>query len=175
VYVEGRTDEKYFNRAMEVFKFRNLPVRFKWIGHLEKNGNEAFSGSSALTHAIGFLRGSPPRNSVVFLYDCDTNQQEFSNGNLFVRVMPYHPDNSMNKGIENAICWDGFDCDRFYTVSKKKGDNREETICKKLDKMSLCEAVCCLPPTRLEKMFVHLKEEILLLARSFDVSRDVVS
>ena len=50
VYLEGRTDEKYFNKALEVYQY-GVPFEFKWIGFLKENGQEENTGKDALNKA----------------------------------------------------------------------------------------------------------------------------
>lgn len=37
VYLEGRTDEKYFKKALEVYGY-NVDLEFKWIGYIDEKG-----------------------------------------------------------------------------------------------------------------------------------------
>lgn len=133
VYLEGRTDEKYFNKALEVFGYNNISdvgnandvagnagnngeigetaksgdgnigFEFQWIGHLRKDGNEEFTGASSLSHTISFIKGRKPSIPQIFLYDCDTKKQEADDGNIVVMCMPMFKRKCMNKGIENAL------------------------------------------------------------------------
>jgi len=66
VYLEGRTDEKYFTKALEAFKISDLPWKFKWIGHMGKNGNEEFTGKDSLNKAYLFSLGNSGNNKQVF-------------------------------------------------------------------------------------------------------------
>lgn len=43
VYLEGRTDEKYFNKALEVYDY-TVSFSFKWVGYQKDNGQEENSG-----------------------------------------------------------------------------------------------------------------------------------
>ena len=38
VFLEGRTDEKYFDRALEIYA-HEVPFQFKWVGYVKEDGN----------------------------------------------------------------------------------------------------------------------------------------
>ena len=57
VFLEGRTDEKYFNKAVEIFGFTNLPFEFHWVGYMKNAKDEEFTGKDALNKAAQFLIG----------------------------------------------------------------------------------------------------------------------
>lgn len=59
VYVEGRTDERYFNKTLEVYNC-NVPFQFKWVGYVDGKGSEVNTGSDALNRASQFLIGCNP-------------------------------------------------------------------------------------------------------------------
>jgi predicted ATPase len=54
VFLEGETDEKYYNKCLEVFGKMHLPVEFKWIGRRNENGNAENTGSTALNQVKTF-------------------------------------------------------------------------------------------------------------------------
>lgn len=54
VYLEGRTDEKYFKKALEVYGY-DVDFKFKWIGYIDEKGQEANTGKDALNKAVSFL------------------------------------------------------------------------------------------------------------------------
>ena len=54
VYLEGRTDEKYFKKAAEVFGY-NLPFEFKWVGYIDERGQEVNTGDKSIDRAFQFL------------------------------------------------------------------------------------------------------------------------
>lgn len=64
VYLEGRTDEMYFNKAVEVFGY-NVNYQFKWVGYLDSNGQERNTGCKDLSKAAEFLRGRSQKNKTV--------------------------------------------------------------------------------------------------------------
>ncbi|MBR1454711.1 MAG: AAA family ATPase, partial [Lachnospiraceae bacterium] len=52
VYLEGETDEKYFNKALEAFEYTDINIEFKWIGHISDNGKAEFTGKDSRNTAI---------------------------------------------------------------------------------------------------------------------------
>ena len=55
VFLEGETDEKYYNKCLEVFNKTNLPIEFKWIGRINEKGNAENTGDTALNQAKTFF------------------------------------------------------------------------------------------------------------------------
>lgn len=165
VYLEGRTDEKYFNKALEVFDYKDFPFRFKWIGYLDKNGQEVNTGKDALNKAVQFLTAHNTGRKNVCLFDCDTNRQEFQANEVYVRVIPkFQNINKMKKGIENALVLDGIDLSAYYTSNTKEGDYGDDKIITEFDKMKCCEGICSIDTRTLTDVFQNLKAEIDKLA-----------
>lgn len=160
VYLEGRTDERYFNKALEVFGYKS-DLKFKWIGHIDPKGQEANTGSGALDRARQFLIGKPFHNKVILLYDCDTKKENHIEGKLYTRSIPdFDNSKGMRKGIENALILDSIDIEPFYIEKIKSGDYGEKTIFTVFEKMKFCEYICGLDKTKLEEVFRNLKEVI---------------
>ena len=158
VYLEGRTDEKYFKKAFEVFGYVNIDIDFQWIGYIDKTGNEAFTGSGGLNHGIQFLKGRKLSKLHFFLYDCDTNRQEYDEDNIVIFTMPkYNEHKIMNKGIENALELDEIELNHFYDEYKKPGDYGTEVIKKEFNKMKLCDYICGLDKDSQKHIFINLK------------------
>ncbi len=159
VYVEGRTDEKYFNKALEVFGYRECDIDIKWIGHIDENGKEAFSGASSLNSALQFLKGKRTARLLFFLFDCDTKKQEFDDENIVVMTMPYFKEhNRMNKGIENALeLGDEVDIEKFYEEHTQYGDYGKKVVTNEFKKMKMCEYICDLDEDKQRRIFGNLK------------------
>lgn len=139
VYLEGRTDKLYFDKALEVFGYNDCPFEFRWIGHMQDD-QEANTGKDALNKAIQFLLGQELTVKNVCLFDCDTGKHEFSENNVFVRTMPtYENTKNMKKGIENALVLDSVDLSGFYLEKRKEGDYGDSTIIREFQKMKFCE------------------------------------
>lgn len=69
VYLEGQTDELYFNKALEVYNYNDVNFKFRWIGHINKNGSENFTGKDSLDKGANFLIGNNLPYKNIFLYD----------------------------------------------------------------------------------------------------------
>lgn len=122
VYLEGRTDEKYFNKALDVYQY-SVPFQFKWIGYLKDNGQEENTGKDALSKAVQFLIARNLSIKNVCLFDCDTNRSKSEVNNVYTRIIPsYKNTKRMKKGIENALILDNIDTSPFYCSKIKEGD-----------------------------------------------------
>lgn len=165
VFVEGETDEKYFNKALETFNLTANKITFKWIGRVNEKGGVENSGDSALNQAkvffianIQMLQG---HGKVILLYDSDTNKPEEDLGQLQVRKMPKSAGNSVFKiGVENLLNIQGIDVSKFYKQRKKIDDYSAESTITELDKTALCDYICSLPPEILKKVLANLEIEI---------------
>lgn len=160
VYLEGRTDEKYFNKALEIYDY-SVSFQFKWIGYLKENGQEENTGKDALNKAVQFLigRNLPIKN--VCLFDCDTNRANSEKNNVYTRVIPtYTSTKKMKKGIENALILDNIDVSPYYSSKKKEGDYGDDNIITEFKKMEFCDYVCSLDKETLKIVFGNLNEVI---------------
>lgn len=169
VYLEGRTDEKYFNKALEVYGY-DVPFSFKWVGYLKDNGREENTGKPALDKAYLFLVGRNLPEKNVCLFDCDTGREECMKNNTYIRVIPKFPNSKdMQKGIENALVLDDIDMKSYYLPRIiKKGDYGDDTIKNEFQKMKLCDELCSMPNEVLIKVFANLKTVIDSLLEIFD-------
>lgn len=160
VYLEGRTDEKYFARALEVFGY-NGPVKFKWVGHLDANGQERCTGASSLNNAYEFLIGRECQARSVFLFDSDTKRKDVRNGNVLAFAVPeFDNAKNMKKGIENALVLDGVEMGPFYEMKEKVGDYGEPKNISEFKKMEFCEYICAKGDTELAVIFENLRPVI---------------
>ena len=158
VYLEGRTDEKYFKKAIEVFGYKDIRIDFQWIGHLDTKGNEVFTGSGSLNQGMQFIKGRNPKILHFFIFDCDTNKQESDEGNIVVLTIPNFSDHTvMNRGIENALELNDIDLNDFYQQHTNYGDYGKVTITKEFDKMKLCDYICELDIDSQKKILANLK------------------
>lgn len=159
VYLEGETDEKYFNKALEIFGYKDENIEFRQIGCTRENGKKVeFTGASNMNKARDFFKANKPAFPQIFLYDCDTKEQDFNDENIIVMRMPKY-DNScdMDKGIENALILDDLDISQFYS-SEKKGSYG----CKieEFHKMKMCDFICNLDTKTQKKILSNLKIKI---------------
>lgn len=167
VYLEGRTDERYFNKALEVFGY-DVPFSFKWVGYQKDNGQEENTGKTALDKAYLFLVGRNLSEKNVCLFDCDTGRQECMMSNAYIRVMPtFSNSKDMKKGIENALVLDDIDVSSFYLSRTIKGDYGDDTIKKEFQKMKFCDSLCSMTNEELTKVFANLKTVIDSLLEIF--------
>lgn len=160
VYLEGRTDEKYFNKALEVYGY-NVPFQFKWVGYMKDDRTEENTGKDALNKAAQFLTGRnlPVKN--VCLFDCDTNRAETSKNNVYIRVIPtYTNAKHMKKGIENALILDSVDVSPYYSSKIKKGDYGDDSTIVEFKKMAFCDYICNLDTAILKSIFSNLQSVI---------------
>ena len=168
VYLEGRTDEMYFNRAIEVFELE-VPFRFQWVGHLKSNNSEEFSGKDNLNKAFQFMVGCKPKSKGVCLFDCDTNRREISENNVYIKVIPpYDNAKGMNKGIENPLVLDSIDTESYYSKKTKEGDYGEKSEIAEFKKMDFCKYICALDNDTLKTVLANLKTVIDEISKIFE-------
>lgn len=144
VYLEGRTDEKYFNRAIEVFGIQT-EIKFKWIGYVGEDGNEYNTGSSSLKHGINFKKAQNNKNVCMFLFDSDEKLKvEFErNKNIITKKIPFFVNSeNINRGIENVLILDNVPLKTFYTEKTEVTPYQEIKTFQTLEKMKLCEYIC---------------------------------
>lgn len=170
VYLEGRTDEKYFNKALEVFGYKDVPFQFKWIGYIDDKGDERFTGYKALDQACDFLISSKTSAKSVLLYDCDTKKSSTEKNNVYTRALPtYSNSKGMKKGIENALVLDSIDLTDFYNHKTIYGDYGNTTIITEFKKMEFCDYICSLHDGSLKVILGNLKTVIDSL---FDIYKE---
>ena len=160
VYLEGRTDEKYFLKAIEVFEIRS-PYKYRWIGYIDENNKERNTGKDSLNNAFEFLASQNSGAKNVCLFDCDTQRQTMrKNNTVSLAIKQYPIKKGMNKGIENALILDSVDLSPFYQETTKIGDYGKTTTICELDKMKLCEHICSLEEEKVKIILANLKEII---------------
>ncbi len=163
VYVEGRTDERYFNEAAAVFGI-SLPFEFKWIGCVGQNGQEENTGDGALKNAISYFKANNPHYRVVAQFDCDKPHRLEQYGNLLVRsVAKYANTRNCEVGTENALALDVIDdseWDSFFEEKEPKNAYGKPGKIYELRKSALCDHICNMPTDKKKQIFVHLKTEI---------------
>lgn len=160
VFLEGRTDEKYFNKAVEVFGL-NVPFRFKWVGYLDDQGQEVNTGDKSIDAALQFLAARNLPIKFICLKDCDTHSAKRRKNNVIGTSIQYYENSKgIRKGIENALILDGIDLSPFYTVKSSIGDYGEEKTIQTFNKMNFCDTLCDMDNVTLKKVFANLKSEI---------------
>lgn len=160
VYLEGRTDEKYFSRVVQAFGM-DVPFRFKWVGYMDEKGQEANTGDKSVDAAYQFLvaRNLPIHNFC--LKDCDTNRQPKKKNNVTIlSIPPYKNAKGIKKGIENALIFDRIDLTPFYSLKTTTGEYGEKKEIQSFNKMACCDSICSMDDVALQEVFIHLKEMI---------------
>lgn len=167
VYLEGRTDEMYFNKAVEVFGC-NINYHFKWVGYMDSNGQERNTGCKDLSKAAEFLRGRGLKNKQVCLFDCDIKKQKKDFNNVLEDVMPFNENNAtFRKGIENALCLNGIDLKQYYIAKKEISDYGESKCFEEFQKMDFCQDICSLEKEKLKIVLARLEDKIMELNEYF--------
>mgnify|MGYP000055093593 CR=1 FL=1 len=164
VFVEGETDEKYYNKALDVFGYDKSKIQVEWIGRNIAKGKSENTGKKALDNAALFFKSNSflLRNHIILLYDCDTNKQEEDDGLLHIKMMKKNESNDVYKiGVENLLKLPkDFDKQNFYSQSSKIDEYGAESHISSLDKVKLCNAICARPDVELETIFANIKMEI---------------
>ena len=164
VFLEGETDEKYYNKAMDVFGIDKDKISFKWIGRNTEKGKAENTGDSALNNAVLFFKANPEMvlTPIVILYDCDTNRGSEDDHNIHIRTMSANTTNPIyKKGVENLLILpDDFNKNDFYSIKEKTDDYGATTTYQSLDKMRLCDNICSLADDKIKPILKNLNIEI---------------
>ncbi len=167
VYLEGRTDEKYFRKTAEVFDME-LPFQFRWIGYMDTNGQEVNTGKDSINRAVQFLIAQNLPFVNIALLDSDTKKKTDSQNNVIVTSMPqYENSKGIKVGIENALVLDDVDLNQFRIQKESVDDYGGAKVITEFQKMRCCDYICDLDADTQRKIFVHLKEEIETLKGLF--------
>ncbi len=160
VYLEGRTDEKYFKKALEVYGY-DVDFQFKWIGYIDENGQEANTGKDALNKAVSFLTARNLAVKSVCLYDCDTNKQLKKLNNVITfSIQRFDNAAGIRIGIENALVLDGIDVKPYRKQRSEIDGYGIEKLIPDFQKMKFCEDICNLDSEKLKIVFRNLKTVI---------------
>lgn len=157
VYLEGRTDEKYFKKAIDVYQY-NINFQFKWIGYIDEKGEEANTGKDALNKAVPFLRARNSAVKSVCLYDCDTNKPLKQLNNVITLSIPkFNNAAGISIGIENALVLEDIDLKPYRKQRKEIDGYGIEKLIPDFQKMKCCEDICNLDSEKLKVVFKNLK------------------
>ena len=168
VYLEGRTDELYFNKTLEVFCF-DVPFQFKWIGYIDATGQEANTGKDALSKAATFLISRNLKTKNVCLFDCDTNKQAKAENNLIIRSIPkFENTKGISIGIENALVLDDIDIEPYKKQHIETDGYGIEKRIPDFQKMDCCRYICSLETEQIKKVLANLKSVVEDLLKLFD-------
>jgi len=146
VFVEGETDELYYNKCLEIFNKTKDDIEFKWIGRINENGKVENTGYTALNQVMTFFKANMDqvKHKIILFYDSDTNKPEEKIENLFIRKMASNPDNKTYKiGIENLLTLiPEIDLSTFYKTTTKTDNYGAVSTYSELDKTKLCSFIC---------------------------------
>lgn len=169
VFLEGSTDSRYFNRAIEVYHL-DLPFEFRSVGYTDEEGNDRNNGSSSLKNAYKFLVGLKNDVKEFCLFDCDTNETPDNKNNIYKLCMPLQQSLAGFKGgIENSlvITLDDAERKRFYDEKTRTNNDGGTSTIVSLRKNEFCDYICGMDDESLKTVFVHLKEEIECISKLY--------
>jgi hypothetical protein len=157
VYLEGRTDEKYFKKALEVYGY-DVDFQFKWIGYMDEKNQEVNTGKDALNKAVSFLTARNYAVKNVCLYDCDTNKPLKQTNNVITFSIPkFNNAAGISVGIENALVLDDIDIEPYRKQRKEVDGYGIEKLIPDFQKMKCCEDICNLDSEKLKIVLKNLK------------------
>ena len=158
VFVEGKTDEKYIKKALNILGKEHLPVQVEWIGRVNERGGEEFTGDKSLNQARNMILAQEQvlQSSFLLLYDSDTRKPDENKNKLFVRTMSKIDENTLYKiGVENLLVLpSNFVPESFYSIHKKVDDYGVENEIKSLNKNRLCDTICDTLPLEQQKEYL---------------------
>lgn len=167
VFLEGETDEIYFNKALNIYGFDPNKLSFNWIGHYvgSNKGKAENTGDKALNSAASFFRANPSliqASKVYLLYDSDTHKPDEQFGNLYVGAMTKNSGaTTYHIGVENLLNLpDDFDYSRFYKERTRINDYGAKSIIADLDKRGLSSYLTSLPKEALQTVLINVRSEI---------------
>lgn len=158
VFVEGRTDERYYKEAISVFEL-DVPFQIRWIGHLDEKGQEVNTGKDALNKAAQFLLGLDTKNKTVLLYDCDTNSGHVDTDCVKGFCAPvYQNSKGIKIGIENALVLDSIDIEKYRHYKETIDSYGMKKSIPEFKKMDLCNDICSLDNKMKKTILIHLRD-----------------
>lgn len=161
VFLEGITDKLYFQKALEVFEYKDIKFIFDIPG--EYIGDKDIdNGKSGLDTAYKVLKYRHNTQKYIFLYDVDvTKNEENKNGCYIVKMKQYNNTKNISKGIENLlIIPDNINMKDFHNIKEKNNGYGVINQNYELDKKKLCNYICDLNKEQLKEILKNLKTEI---------------
>lgn len=159
-FVEGKTDEQYFNKAVEVFGME-VPFEFKTVGSHDKNGKAKNTGDGSVKKVFDLLSGVGLNKMNVCLVDCDSKFEDTVGSSIVLIKNPiFESSKGIVKGIENALVLDDIDIEEYYHEEKNSNGYGKENIRYKLNKTALCDYVCSLDKNKQKEVLKNLKDII---------------
>ena len=167
VFLEGRTDELYFNKTVEVFGL-TIPFQFKWVGYIDAKGQEANTGKDALNKAAAFLISRNYRIKNACLFDCDAKRQIKVENNVITKSLPcFENDRGISIGIENALVFGDIDIEPYKKQKIETDGYGIEKRIPDFQKMACCEYICSLEASQQRNILIHLKSVVEELIKNF--------
>lgn len=145
VFLEGETDEKYFNVAKDIFGKSDLPFNFQYIGNSNIKGGANNGGDGSMDKAAIFFKANENsiKGKIVFLYDNDIKKEKEDLNKLFIRRMCDGSHEFFKKGVESFLNTNVVDdMSIFYYESNKDDGYGGGALVRSLDKMKLCNYIC---------------------------------
>lgn len=168
VFLEGRTDELYFNKTVEVFGL-TIPFQFKWVGYIDEKGQEANTGKDALNKAAAFLISRNLHTKNACLFDVDVKRTTEIKNNVLITGLPYfNNDRGMKAGIENALVYGDIDIGPFIKQRVNYDDYGMKKTIEEFQKMDCCKYICSLENNQLSPVLINLKTEVEELSSFFN-------
>lgn len=173
IYLAGRTDVKYFEKALSLSGIVDFPFCFKWVGYIDDKGQERNTGDDALHKAFQFLIGRRPNCLNICLFDCDANQDKVSMGNVIKKGIPkFQNELNISAGIENSLVLENDVYQKHVSQKNPKYNAYNlKTETQELDKMGLCNHICSeLDVCEQKKVFANLFDVLNSLKDVFNNS-----
>ena len=150
VFVEGRTDQRYIEKASELFQKKAVLESFE----LRDGGGKGKLVKIWKDSILPLTEMLPQQ--VMLLFDCDTDRLPDNKGRLFQRSIPFQIQNPIEKGIENLFSKSTLEMARqhraaFFITEEEHGGTNENgqpiTIPEKWavtdsEKANLCDWLC---------------------------------
>lgn len=175
IFVEGKTDKQYIDKAIEIFKLEKGNVEIITIGSSSTDYNSG-KGESNLQKALEYLSLNHKVSNQKFciLFDNDNGaglkekQIKFDiPDKILVRIHEYFESNNKNitRGIENLLEFPSdFDLMEFYDDTPREKPNgygkMKITVENSLRKQKLADAICNLEDEDLRTILFNIKESI---------------
>lgn len=175
IFVEGKTDKQYIDKAIEIFKLEKGNVEILTIGSSSTDYNNG-KGESNLQRALEYLSLNHKVSNQKFciLFDNDNGsglkekQIKFNiPDKILVRIHKYYESNNKNitRGIENLLEFPSdFDLMNFYDDTPREKPNgygkMKITVENSLRKQKLADAICNLEDEDLRTILFNIKESI---------------
>lgn len=170
IFVEGKTDVDYFNKAIEIFDIKNFPAEFKLFGDKSEGGGKG-NGASNLKNAYESLTTNQsiqksnikPIHKVMFLLDCDEkkdNKKDEEQNNCYLKFLTKNYQNTkIPGGIENLLNLENIDIERFYDKKEEIKNDGGKLTKEILNKTKLCDEICNkTDKEELRKIFKNFKD-----------------